>query len=156
MMALRFLLLLSVLSLGSTLDIPTMKSLIQKEFDSLRSFDPLVSMELLAPNATMCFDTGCANETDQIHAALERFAIFSSMSVETNRLQTCYFLPEVNKAACSMAVHGVLKSNPGCVTDGFHGVVEFEWNEEGKIVRLDNFFKDADVKKAVGDCTPPK
>jgi hypothetical protein len=152
-----FLLAAAVPSLA--LDVSTMKELIIKEIEALRPFHIPSFMNLFAEDGTFCIESECYNGKKEIEEAMEGFAFIASLSCDTKNakdLRNCFYLPNINKAACSFACFGNLKENPSCVTDAWHGIITYEWNDAGELIRIDDFFSEDDFQIAFAVCMPDK
>lgn len=134
----------------AALDAATMKALIQKELDSLRPWSTSAFMQLWAEGGTLCLEDGCYEGLESIEEVMSGFDYLSSMSCDI--LGECYFLEKINKAGCRFSCVASLKENPGCVSDHSRGVITYEWNDAGLIVRVDDFWPDLMFAESLIPC----
>jgi hypothetical protein len=149
-----FLLAAAVPSLA--LDIPTMKELIMKEHETLRPFHAPSFMSLWAEDGTFCFESACHNGKKEIQEVVEEFSFFAFLSCDTDELRNCFFLPNINKAACRFTCFGSLVDNPSCVTDAWNGIITYEWNDAGELIRVDDFFSEDSFTNTLAACMSDK
>eukprot|EP00581_Thalassiosira_minuscula_P032955 CAMPEP_0183777626 /NCGR_PEP_ID=MMETSP0739-20130205/49478_1 /TAXON_ID=385413 /ORGANISM="Thalassiosira miniscula, Strain CCMP1093" /LENGTH=151 /DNA_ID=CAMNT_0026019801 /DNA_START=150 /DNA_END=605 /DNA_ORIENTATION=- len=127
-----------------------MKILIEKELDTLNPWSLPAFMGLWADEGTLCLEHGCFHGVDSIKEEMEGF--FLLMSETCDMLDECYYMESVNRAACRFSCVISLKSNPGCTSDASHGIIVFEWNEEGLLLKIDDFLSNEAFTKSVAPC----
>ena len=71
---------------------------------------------------------------------MEEFTFIAALSCDTQQdLHNSFYLPNINKAAIRFTCFGSLVDNPSCVSDAWHGIATFEWNDAGKLVSMNMF-----------------
>ncbi len=148
-----FLLAAAVPSLA--LDIPAMKELIIKEHNTFRPFRVQSFMGLWAEDGTFCFDLTCVKGKKEIQETMEEFTFIAALSCDTQDLQNSFYLPNINKAAIRFTCFGSPVDNPSCVTNGWHGIYTYEWNDAAKLIREENFLSEDSLTLALASCMPP-
>jgi hypothetical protein len=114
-------------------------------------------MGLWAEDGTFCIKSACYNGKKEIEEVMEGFAFLASISCDTKNFHKCFYLPNINKAACRFACVQNLKGSPSCVTDAFvHGIRTYEWNNAEELICLDEFFSQDDLNIALAACMPDK
>jgi hypothetical protein len=136
------------------LDIPTMKEQMMKEHAALRTFHVPSIANLFAEDGVYCLESACFNGKKEIEEAMQGFSLIASISCDTGEYNNCFFLPNINKAACRFTCFGSLVDNPSCVTDGWHGIYTYEWNDAGKLIRAENFGSEDSLTIALATCMP--
>jgi hypothetical protein len=152
--AVVFLLAAAVPSLA--LDIPTMKELIIKEYETLHPYHVPSIMSLWADDGTFCIESKCYNGQKELEEVMEKFDFIESFSCDIKDLRNCFYLPNINKAACRFTCFVNLMDNPSCISDAWHGIRTLEWNVFGELIRIDEFFSEDDVNIALAGCMPDK
>jgi hypothetical protein len=149
-----FLLAAAVPSLA--LDVSTMKELLIKEYETMRPYHLPSFMSLWAEDGTFCIESACYNGKKEIEEAMEGFAFVGSLSCDIKDLRNCFYLPNINKAACRTTCFVNLKDNPSCATDDWHGILTWEWNDVGEMIRKEDFFSEDDFMNSFAACMPDK
>jgi hypothetical protein len=152
-----FLLVAAVPSLA--LDVSTIKELIIKQYETFRpyhlpSFMGLWAEDGTTEDGTICTESACHNGKKEIEEVMEGFTFIASLSCDITDLRNCFYLPNINKAACRFACVANLKDSPSCVTDAWHGIRTYEWNDAEELIRLDEFFSEDDLSIALAACMP--
>lgn len=135
------------------LEVATMKRLIQSELDNLRPFSLQGFMDLWAdePEIRFCVENGCYEGKEGVHELMSGFG-FSSVVCDTDEGRSCHYFEYMNKAACTFSCNGVLIDNPGCATDDFSGIIVYEWNDDGLLVRIDDLYSIDEFETSLAPC----
>mmetsp|Transcript_23196 Transcript_23196/g.39650 ORF Transcript_23196/g.39650 Transcript_23196/m.39650 type:complete len:183 (+) Transcript_23196:163-711(+) len=139
-------------TITSALDKATMETLIQKELDTFHPWSLSAFMELWSQEeeGTLCLEDRCLSGLEDIE---EFMSGFSNLLSETCDMQEeCYFMEGINKAACRFSCLVTLRDNPGCVSDPSNGIVVYEWNDDGRLVRMEDFLSNEAFSEAVAPC----
>ncbi|KAL7472914.1 hypothetical protein ACHAXS_013292 [Conticribra weissflogii] len=137
----------------SALEVATMKHLVQNELDTLRPFSLKAFMDLWAdePGIKFCVENGCYEGKEIVHELMDSFG-FASIACDMDADRSCHFFEYMNKAACTYSCNGVLLDNPGCVTDDFTGIIAYEWNDDGLLVRIDEMYSIDEFETSLAPC----
>eukprot|EP00808_Paulinella_micropora_P009564 g76521.t1 len=147
--------ILSWASLGwAHLERKEMDELIAKELATLRPINSKAFSELYASDGELCVESGCYKGPHVVKLWIERsFAGVASCTCNVLD-RSCYYLPKQNKAACRFACNMVL-SGTECASDLFHGIIAYEWTNDGLIKRIDDYFSESSIPKTLAPCLPP-
>eukprot|EP00808_Paulinella_micropora_P000675 g43935.t1 len=129
-----------------------MDELIQKELATLRPLNTDAFSDLFAPGGEFCVEEGCFKGKTAIKKYFdEAFGAVASATCQV--LDSPFYLPKSNKAACRFACTMVFKDRE-CATDFFHGIVTYEFTNEGLIKRMDDYFDQSDMIASLDPCLP--